>query len=550
MKKSLIIAAICIATPFFLMAQTIGNTIYSEGNQDGYVLFAPLNGKSTYLIDKCGRKVQEWNSTYLPGAACKLGKDGKLYRTGSVHNTTFLNGGGNGGVLEIFSFNGQKEATYLFSDEKQVQHHDIFLMDNGNILLTLWQLKGKEDCLNVGKDISQMDQISQGVMWFEKVIEVKPIDSTKYDIVWSWEAFDHLVQDYNVKLSNYDTIRNAPHKIDINYNPNDNPQTNFIHFNSIDYNAETDQILLSARLFDEVWIIDHSTTTKEAATDKGGNSGQGGSLLYRWGNPYAYKTGDLADRKLFKQHNAHWVKNNETHNENIMIFNNGNGREPVNFSSVEIIKPPKKGSSYVKGVSTAFGPATAYYEYTDTANYYFFASYISGATFLDNGNLFISDGPAGRSVEVNDKKNVVWEYINPLSQNVVLDQGEDGENNPVFRFEFYNEDFSGFKNQTLEPGKVIELNSKEPMLCEKFISIKDIPTNLKVVVYPNPSNGEINIMYPIKAETNNVEIYNSNGQIVHSIELLESNTTLQLEHLQRGMYFLKIGENHVKLVLQ
>lgn len=59
--------------------------------------------------------------------------------------------------------------------------------------------------------------------------------------------------------------------------------------NGIDYNPVLDQIALSTHNLNEWYIIDHSTTTAEAATSSGGNSGKGGDLLYRWGNPAAYQ---------------------------------------------------------------------------------------------------------------------------------------------------------------------------------------------------------------------------------------------------------------------
>ena len=73
-----------------------------------------------------------------------------------------------------------------------------------------------------------------------------------------------------------------------------------MHTNSIDYNEEFDQILISVCNFNEIWVIDHSTTTAEAAGHTGGNSGKGGDLLYRWGNPAAYRAGTTSDQKLFK----------------------------------------------------------------------------------------------------------------------------------------------------------------------------------------------------------------------------------------------------------
>ncbi len=64
----------------------------------------------------------------------------------------------------------------------------------------------------------------------------------------------------------------------------------WLHTNSVDYNEEFDQIVVSVRHFSEIWVIDHSTTTAEAAGHSGGNSGKGGDLLYRWGNPEAYRS--------------------------------------------------------------------------------------------------------------------------------------------------------------------------------------------------------------------------------------------------------------------
>ena len=95
------------------------------------------------------------------------------------------------------------------------------------------------------------------------------------------------------------------------------------HFNSVDYNPELDQIVVSPREFGELWVIDRSTTIEEAAGRTGGNSGKGGSLLYRWGNPAAYKSGSRADQKLFYQHDPKWIPPGLPGAGNILVFNNG-----------------------------------------------------------------------------------------------------------------------------------------------------------------------------------------------------------------------------------
>src|SRR5207244_3463212 len=83
--------------------------------------------------------------------------------------------------------------------------------------------------------------------------------------------------------------------------------SDWTHCNCVAYNQDLDQVVVSVHGFSEFWIIDHSTTTAGAASHSGGRSGKGGDLLYRWGNPRAYRSGTAADQRLFAQHNAHWI---------------------------------------------------------------------------------------------------------------------------------------------------------------------------------------------------------------------------------------------------
>ena len=58
-------------------------------------------------------------------------------------------------------------------------------------------------------------------------------------------------------------------------------ESDFLHVNSVAYNERLDQIAISVPEYGEIWILDHSTTTQEAAGSEGGRQGRGGDLLYR-----------------------------------------------------------------------------------------------------------------------------------------------------------------------------------------------------------------------------------------------------------------------------
>ena len=181
----------------------------------------------------------------------------------------------------------------------------------------------------------------------------------------------------------------------------DRNNPDFLHTNSIDYNPELDQIVLSVLGYNEIWIIDHSTTTEEAAGSEGGCRGRGGDLLYRWGNPAVYNSGTIRDQTLFAQHDARWIPPGLPGAGNILIFNNGRGRPDGDYSSVVEIAPPlDKNGTYKKKKNTAFFPRSPDWEYTTLEKSDFFSSHISGAQRLPNGNTLICSGEKGRFFEV------------------------------------------------------------------------------------------------------------------------------------------------------
>ena len=324
-----------------LFAQTVGLTQHNSGSiDDGFVLFAPISNTTTYLIDKCGKEINSWPSQYRPGQSVYLLEDGTLLRSGNANNANF-DAGGKGGIIERIDWDGNVIWSFTISDITKCQHHDIKWMPNGHILVIAWESKAASEAISEGRDPS----LVTATVWSEQVLELEPIGTNGANIVWEWHLWDHLIQDHDANLPNYGTVADHPELLDVNFKASATNE-DWIHLNSIDYNVERDEVLLSSHSFNEVWIIDHSTTTQEAAGHSGGTSGKGGDLLYRWGNPVAYQYGSPADQKLFGQHNAHWIDSGFAYARQIMIFNNGLARPSGNYSSVEIIEPPISGGNY------------------------------------------------------------------------------------------------------------------------------------------------------------------------------------------------------------
>jgi len=240
-----------------------------------------------------------------PGLSVYLLEDGSLLRTCRISNSIF-SGGGSGGRVEKKDWNNNLLWSYDFSSSAYYQHHDIEPMPNGNILVLCWEYKSLIDVILSGRDPSSL---ADNELWPSYILEVQPQGNNGINIVWEWHLWDHLVQEFDPSKPNYGIVANHPELLDINFYKG-NGKKDWLHCNSIDYNQQLDQIVIGSKTLNEFYIIDHSTTTAEAATHSGGNSGKGGDILYRWGNPESYNNGTATDQKLFGQHNVHWIYKN------------------------------------------------------------------------------------------------------------------------------------------------------------------------------------------------------------------------------------------------
>lgn len=521
---------------FSVTAQTIGLITHTSGvNDDGYLLFAPITNTTTYLVDKCGKQVHSWNSTYRPGQSVYLLADGTLLRTGNAGNTIFT-AGGNGGVIQKIDWSGSVLWSYTLSDTAQCQHHDVVALPNGNILAIVWELRSVTEAVAAGRNPSLLGSS----LWSEKVLELQPVGSTGANIVWEWHAWDHLVQDYDASKSNYGTVSSSPGLININYSAT--TTTDWLHLNSIDYNPSTDQVMISCHNFSEIWVIDHSTSTAQAAGHTGGDFGKGGDILYRWGNPAAYNTGAATDEKLWGQHNAHWITSGPDSGK-IMIFNNGHGLSPAtNYSSVDIIQPPVDAAGFYTA-TLPYLPASTSWTYQATVPTDFFATNISGAQQLPNGNVLICNGPAGEFFEIDTAKQTVWKYINPVKNTGPMSQGTTPTQNLVFRCAQYSRNYSGFAGHTLVAGDPIELNPLS-YTCDVTAAVASPGVTDDINIFPVPAHDKLTIT-GLHGDAN-VLLYDVTGRQLHQSYSTESSADLAIDThgLLAGTYIIEIQQEH------
>ncbi len=410
--------------------------IKSEQNQpnevdvsNDYILFSPMGSKETYLMNRDGLAVYTWEA---PGNSAYLLENGNLLRTGNI----IAEGGKSGGYVEEIAPDQSVVWSFEYDREQGSLHHDIEPMPNGNILMIAGETKTQNEAIEAGRDPRSVGE--EGLRP-DHIIELDPRTN---EIVWEWHVWDHLIQDYDATKENFGVVADHPDLINLNYvrGKSDNPDWN--HMNSIAYHAELDQIMISVHSFSEIWIIDHSTTIEEAAGHTGGNSGKGGDLLYRWGNPQTYDAGDSSEQQLFVQHDARWIPEGYPGEGNILVFNNGRGRDGGLYSSVDEIAPPLDESGNYRLIpGEAFGPKVPIWSYVADNPADFYSQNISGAHRLPNGNTLICSGAPGIFYEVTPEMNLVWHF-------------EYGS--PVFRISGFSVDFSGVTALDLHPPVQIE----------------------------------------------------------------------------------------------
>ena len=318
-----------------------------------------------------------------------------------------MGAGGVGGGISKYSWNGDLLWNFEISNNTYQHHHDVEPMPNGNILVIAWERKTADEAYAVGR---QSIDNSLNEMWAEAILEVEPVGTDDANIVWEWHIWDHLIQDVDTSLSNYGVIADHPELQDVNYgNAGSNqgpggPNGDWKHMNAVSYNESLDQIVLSSRHHDEIYIIDHSTTAEEAGGHTGGIYGMGGDYLYRWGNPQTYNRGTNSDHLLSSPHGVNWIPEGYPGEGNLILFNNNYSS---NTSAVfEIMTPLNENGTYDIDAGQPYGPDNPVWFHAGG-----FHTQMQGGAFRQpNGNTLVTDCDDAYMFEVTQDHQVVWSH--------------------------------------------------------------------------------------------------------------------------------------------
>ncbi|MBQ0721772.1 MAG: aryl-sulfate sulfotransferase, partial [Oceanihabitans sp.] len=374
----------------------------------------------------------------------------------------------------------------------------------------------------------------------EKVIEIQPVGTNGINIVWEWLFVDHLIQDYDNTKSNYGNVVMHPELVDFNYNETGFNHSDWLHMNSIDYNPQLDQIILSARTLGELYIIDHSTTTAEAASHTGGNQNKGGDILWRWGNPQVYRQGTATDQKLFQQHDAKWITEGYVNENKVTVFNN-NSDGTGTFSSIHIIAPTLDATNAYELENDKFSPSDFFWSWSgEILGETMYQFNKSGVNALENGNILICETKKGRLTEISPNGDIAWIYRNPVGRAIhdqfATDADIFNDNNSMFRGEKYPKTDVAFIGRDLTPGDILEDVNSLSESCNS-LSVIDFDTENNNLSFNNPVLNN-KIIFHQELENTSISIYNALGKVVFKTNSF-SGKQIELANFSPGIHFIK-----------
>lgn len=523
---------------------------------DGLTFYSNMNSAVGYLIDTNSTVVKTYNFTGNTGYSTHFMPGGNFYRT-VTNSGNAINGGGVTGRIQKLDYNGTILWDYTYSSSTYVLHHDHCPLPNGNVLVISYDVKTASDLAAAG-GTANLTSIRS-----EKIMELQPVGTNSAIVVWQWNLWDHLVQNTDASKNNYQTsIVNHPELMNINYQPSQD----WMHMNGVDYNPVLDQIAFSSHALNEWYIIDHSTSTAEAASHTGGNSSKGGDFLYRWGNPAAYQASGT--KILNVTHDAHWVPEGCPDAGYLSGVNNGGQTSPSQKTTFEKVSSPRVDYNYTITSGSAYTPGTYNTRIVGTG----YTSNMGNIQQFPNANQLICLATSGTIYEIDPNGITLWTkstggtcpqterqtlcfLTNPApTQPTVTSNGTVLTTASATTYQWYmnGNAVAGATQQSFTPSqsgiyvvRVTDTNGCVYAYSPGFkftttgsvtgLNLGDLDS--QVALYPNPVENVLNINVSTDHTNYLVAIRDVSGKIIAS----EKNaTSIDMNNMPAGLYFIEI----------
>jgi hypothetical protein len=371
-----------IKTMVFTGILAVSSMVFATSSTfDGYTFV--FSGSTATLYDMDKQIVHQWTNLASNAACCAdLLRDSSILWQSSAKNTGWQNGGAlQGGRFQIIKWDNTVAWDYTYASVDYMPHHDMEPVYYTN------DPREKPNILVISYTV-----------WGDKITELKPTGLNTAEVVWEWCGSDHTC-DSGKGTDKPEVLDKAKGGAGMGGGfgksatggifPG-NRTFDRMHTNNVSFNRTLNQLVLSVKGYNEIMVIDHSTTTAQAKGTTGGRWGKGGNILYRWGMPSNYGMSDA--QQLRGQHCGSWIPDTMLGSGlpipgafNMVCVDNMNKRV------VEIIPAGTSNGVYPRTAGTAYAPGSTLWTYA--------VSDMQGnegtVQRLPNGNTLICTGGTG-----------------------------------------------------------------------------------------------------------------------------------------------------------
>lgn len=381
-----------------------GTTIYDPARAwNGFTVLSPLGGNAAVVIDMNGNVVKRWeglNSSaggpvrVLPGGVV-IGAEGA--NAGKQESLALVARGFDG--KELWRLNRNEQITGRGGTTWALrQHHDWQRSDfpagyySPNATPAAGLAAAKTLVLthtNHARPAVAGDMLLED----DRIIE---LDSSG-TIVWEWVAGDHI-DEFHFDQDARQAIRAG--------GAGGRGAFDWFHTNSATYVGPNRWFEQGDRRFAPENVIISSRSASIVAI-----VARDGKVVWQLGPDYSATPEMREIRQVIGQHHAHLIPPGLPGAGNLLVFDNGGAAGYGRPNAIAL----NGQNIYARPTSRVLeiDPVTLKLVWSYTAST-FFATNISGAQRLANGNTLITEGPGGRLFEVTQDGDIVWEYIYPV----------------------------------------------------------------------------------------------------------------------------------------